>query len=226
MIDTYSFWIAGNPTNVNYLCDKSFKKYGHKLIIYSYIDLKGFNAEIRDAREILSEKEIYFYKYFPESMKFGGIAERLKAEMLYKLGGLHIDLDVVALQSLDFKEDYVLRPHPKGVVANIIKAPKESELARQYIDWVKTITSENTDWEKSFLGLINIIKNLDLDKFIINKEILGTDEEKYWRDYLYNNQILPNPTMRAIHFCGSSSYYRNYEKGSFFEKLLKDYELI
>ena len=226
MTDIFSFWIRGDLTHVNYLCDRSFKEKGHNLIIYSYTDLKNLNAEIRDAREILPENEIYIYKYFPPSMQLGGFAERLKAEMVNKIGGTHIDLDVVALHNLDFESDYIFRSHPQGIVYNFVKATANSEFSKFYVEWTKNISQENSDWELSFKGMMNFFKKYpEMLQFLKSEEELGSDKYEYWKDFIDTDKI-PSDKLKMIHFCGSSQFYQNYKKGSYYEFLLKQYNLV
>lgn len=244
----YSFWISGKLQPINLLTIRSFQKHGHEIILYAYDVSVTNECEVRDARLILPESEIYYYKNMAggnPNFKFGGIAERLKAEMLFRLGGWHVDLDVTCLKNFntaknflssegwEFKKDgsfitpeYILRPHNEGgIVANIIKAPAGSEFARRYVEHCKTIDENNTQWTKSFRGLNKIIADLQLEKYILPKEILGDDSSEYWEKFLKAGSK-PNPELHAIHNCGAMARYNNYEKESYFESLLKEYNLL
>lgn len=224
----HSFWISGKLQPINLLTIRSFQKHGHKFVIYAYepFGLTG-DCEVRDAREILPESEIFYYKNMlggNPNFKFGGIAERLKAEMLFQLGGWHVDLDVTCLKSFnDLTGDYVLRPHEKGVVGNIIKAPKHSELARRYVEHTKTIDENNLIWEKSFIGLNQIVSDLGLEKYILPKEILGDDSDAYYKPFLKANNK-PNDELCAVHWCAARDL--EYEENSFYQTLLKQYNLL
>lgn len=219
----HSFWISGPLSAINLLTIRSFQKHGHEFILYAY-DLSITNeCEVRDARLILPESEIYYYKRMlggNPNFKFGGIAERLKAEMLYAIGGWHVDLDVTCLKPFDFDADYVLRPHAKGIVGNIIKAPAQSELARQYILETKTIDENNRIWEKGFMGLNRIARELQLEKYILRKELLGNDSSEYWEWFLKAGEQ-PDDSLYAIHWCNAMQ--KGYEAGSFMEKLRGEY---
>ena len=256
----HSFWIAGALMDMNRLTIKSFLANGHEFKLYAYnfgaigfheIELVKEGLCIHDAREILPESEIFYYKNMAggnPAFKFGGIAERLKAEMLYQLGGWHVDLDVTCLRSFDtiifpFKDSkqipgtqisisnnieiddsYVLRPHNSGgIVANIIKAPAGSEFARRYVEHTKTITADNTIWEKSFTGLNQIVKDLQLEKYILPANVLGDDSDLYYKNFTKKG-FEPNPELHAIHHCAARQLA--YEPGSFYESLLIKYNLI
>lgn len=223
----YSLWISGELSPLNKLCVKSFQEHGHEVIIYSFDDTISPGCEVRDAARILPKEEIYFYKHLGENFKFGGIAERLKAEMLYNLGGWHVDLDVVCLDNFqDIDAEYVLRPHPTGVVGNIIKAPAFSQLAGKYVSWTRGITSDNRDWEKSFRGLTAAVNDLMLTSYIVLPAVFGTDDPLFWMPFLNTTIAVPDDACKAIHFCGAMRCYENYVKDSYYERLLKKYNLI
>lgn len=237
----HSFWISGSLSEMNLLTIKSFLANGHDFHLYAYAKDEhirqlydnGLYPEFRDgtfkifaADEIIPESQIYYYKNMAggnPAFKFGGFAERLKAEMLFKLGGFHVDLDVSCLKPFDFESDYVLRPHNSGgIVANIIKAPAGSEFARRYVEHTKTINAENRDWEKSFKGLNQIVKDLDLEKYILPANVLGDDSDLYYRNFTKKG-FEPNPELHAIHHCAARQL--EYEPGSFYESLLIKYNL-
>lgn len=223
----HSLWISGPLQPINLLTIRSFQKHGHEMVIYSYDLGITDECEVRDARLIMPESEIFYYKNMVggnPNFKFGGIAERLKAEMLYQLGGWHVDLDVTCLKSLELFGGlpYVLRPHKHGVVGNIIKAPKGCEMAKLYLEHTKTITADNRNWELSFMGLNEIVKKLSLEKYILAPEILGDDSPEYWELFLQRGYV-PHPNLHAIHWCNAMQ--RVPEHGSFLNELFKIYNL-
>lgn len=240
-----SFWISGPLQPVNLLTIRSFIDNGHPLIIFTYepdrfLGEQCSELKIIDANTILPASEIFYYKNIrggDPKFKFGGIAERFKSEMLYQLGGWVIDLDIACLKNFDelgrelilsqgkFPSGdlgaYVFRPHEKGVVANIVKAPAGSEFARLLLEHTKTITPDNRDYEKSFKALYPIVKQLGIEKYILPESVFGNDNEKYWKIYLQNNGQIPPPEMFAIHWCGAMG--AGYQLGSFYDKLLVKY---
>lgn len=245
-----SFWVSGKLQPINTLCIKSFIAYGHEFHLYCYdlSDMFGQLSEqltldeltrvhICSAEFILPQSEIYYYKNMmdgKEHFKFGGIAERLKAELLYAIGGWHVDLDVICLKSFeDLTEDYVLRPIEDTVVGNIIKAPKESKLALDYVNWTKGIDADNTIWSKSFEGLGLAVINNGLEHFIVYKSVFGIDElewfEPVYKRLEYEYQISHFKDSYALHMCQAWSvelgWDKNYEQGSYYDSLLKKYNI-
>lgn len=225
--EIYSLWISGNLWDVHKLCIKSVQNFGHSLIIYSFEKGITSECEVRDAREIMDEKEIYYYKNMMggnPNFKFGGIAEKLKAKMLHTLGGVHIDMDVVFLKEFDYNTEYVFRPHNLGVVGNVIKTPKQCELSSFYYNWASQIDENNTDWEKSFRGLNKFVNQLNLKKYIAPLNELGKDSGEYWWDFIYTDRT-PDENLKLIHFCGAMNEFSNAKKESYYVKLLKQYDM-
>lgn len=222
----HTLWVEGALSPLNHLSIRSFQDSGHTPIVYSFDDSINPGCEVRDASEFFSKDEIYFYSQLGERFKFGGIAERLKSEMLYKIGGWHVDMDVVCLRKFDFKDEYVLRPHRLGVVGNIIKAPARCQMSDYYRAWTRTINKDNKDFERSFCGLTAAATFLDLNKYVVAADVFGMDEDKYYMPLLQNGGMHINESRYAIHFCGAMGHYENYEPNSFYEGLLKKYNLI
>jgi hypothetical protein len=245
-----SFWISGKLQPINILCIKSFIAYGHEFHLYCYDLSDMFNQlseqltldeltqlHICSAEFVLPQSEIYYYKNMmdgKEHFKFGGIAERLKAELLYAIGGWHVDLDVVCLKSFEpLKEEYVFRPIKDTIVGNIIKAPAQSQVSLDYLNWTKGIDENNTEWSKSFQGLGYSVYRNGLGGYISLEWVFGVDE-LYWFEPLYKTleydyQIAHIKDSYAIHFCQAWSvelgYDKNYEQGSYYDSLLKKHNV-
>ena len=219
----HSFLMSGELKPMYKMCIRSFQKHGHPFILYTFLDDLDVECEKRDLREIITENKIFWYKNMPENLKHGGIGERITSLMLNKLGGWHVNLDVTCLQPFDFETPYVFRPHQCGIVANMIKAEKESEFTKKYVEYTSTITENETDYERSIKGLYPAAKSLGLDKYIVGNTILGRDEDEYWMPF-YTSDKKPPVEQKAIHWC--NGYGRVHSENSFYEKLLKEYECM
>lgn len=225
-----SLWISGPLKPINYLTIKSFQDHGHEFILWSYDLTLDVPCEVRDAREILPESEIFYYKNMNgggNQWKFGGIAERLKAELLYAIGGWHVDLDVTCLKSFDdLNAHYVFAPHPAGIIGNIIKCPAKSDFAKHYLEHTKTINADNREWTKSFAGLQTALKKYKLEKYIQPISTFGIDEDAYIVPLLQDSDMVPPPSRHAIHWCGAMQWFESFEENSFYESLLQKYNLL
>ena len=219
--DIHSFWIEGKLSDVNLLTIRSFKEYGHNFIIHTYDDKLTTECELRDASEVMKKEEGKYYKGLHKNMRLGLFGDTLRAKLLYKYGGIHVDMDVTCLKPFYFNSEYVFRPHDSGVVMNVVKCPKESSFAKYYINYTENKDVNENDWEGSFSGLINGVKELSLEKYIQKPEVLGMDNWVWWKDLLEEDK---KPLSEyCIHWCYSTRFQLNYKKGSFYDKLLKKY---
>ena len=222
-----SLWIAGDLGTTQQLTVRSFQEYGHHFVLWSYVDLK-VDCELRDAREVLPESSIFFYKNMPQNYRFGGIAERLKAELLYRFGGWHVDMDVTCLRHFNFNDKYVFKPlRHHDVTGNIIKAPSQCSFARDYRDWTATINEWNTDWERSLRALGWLSQKHELNKYIVPISVFGNDVcIDDIRSFVANDGGSPDSERYAIHWAETGRHTDYWRQRSFYASLLKRYNLI
>ena len=141
MKEVQSLWVGPQLSELEVLCIKSFQKVGHKFILYTYEKVKNVpkGTIIKDANTIIKKKNLFDFK-----KSFLPFSDIFRYTMLYKNGGYWVDLDMIALRKLDFKEPYVFsaeRTIQKGPYRNrtkkevahigILKAPKHSEFYKE-----------------------------------------------------------------------------------------------
>jgi hypothetical protein len=221
-----SFWIEGELTQHQLLTVHSFLRHGHHFVLYAYDVPAGLPpaVEVRDLNEFVPRSEVFYYRNMDHERRLGGFCERVKAELLYQLGGWHVDMDVTCLRPFDLTAEFVLRPHHRLVVANIIRCPPRCELARIYRDGARQVDAGNGDWERSFAGLAEGVRSLGLERFIVDDSIFGRDDGD-WPQFLKATGGCPDSSRYAIHWCGTYGRYRNAERGSFYDSLLTSYGL-
>ena len=132
-----SLWIGPPLSNLEILSIISFLKCGHSFHLYLYDKIENIpkGVIIKDANQILPFKELQFLQ--DDKLPFSDI---FRYKMLYEKGGYWVDLDMICLRKLDFKESYVFsseRTIQKGGLRNrkgtftsnigILKAPKKSK---------------------------------------------------------------------------------------------------
>jgi len=100
MIKTHMFWAYGDFTKLEILCAKSFLKQGFELTVWTYGDLTNApnQVAIKDARQILSEKEVFLNK----RGSYAGFSDLFRYAVLSELGGLYVDTDVLALKNAKY----------------------------------------------------------------------------------------------------------------------------
>ena len=101
-----SLWIGNKLSELEILSIKSFISQGHIFHLYIYDDIENIpninGLVIKDGATILDKKDIFTYQnsYLPFSDIF-------RYKMLYMNGGYWVDLDMICLKKLDFKEPYI-----------------------------------------------------------------------------------------------------------------------
>jgi hypothetical protein len=120
-------------------------RHGHQFELFAYDVPAGLPpaVQVRDLNEFVPRSQVFHYKHMGHERRLGGISERVKAELLYRLGGWHVDMDVACLRPFDMTAEFVLRPHQRLVVGNIIKCPTRSDLARIYLERASQVDADN-----------------------------------------------------------------------------------
>jgi len=217
-----AIWIRGELRPNNLMTIKSFQEFGHEFIIYSYIDLPNAGCEVRNARNYYPEQDLVFYKNLDFWFQLGG-CERMKAKLMYDLGGWWVDLDVTCLKPFDFEEEHIFR-HDAAV--NIIKVPKNSPFSKYYYDNTSHINENTTQYGFGGLGRF-FEENPEYKQFMKGEDIFGVDNEtedginlKY-----FTKGFEPLKEQYCIHWMDSIKLAGNtkYEEGSFYDLSLKKY---
>ncbi len=73
-------------------------------------------------------------------------SDLFRARLLYALGGIWIDMDVLCLRPFDFEQPYVFRSHRLGAVMNVIKCPPKSRLMGELLDEMSGRVGEDSGW--------------------------------------------------------------------------------
>ena len=121
MKEVQSLWVGPQLSILEVMCIKSFQRVGHTFILYTYEKVKNVpkGTIIKDANTIIKKKNLFDFK--SSLLPFSDI---FRYTMLYKNGGYWVDLDMIALKPLDFKEPYVFsseRTIQKGPYRNRTK---------------------------------------------------------------------------------------------------------
>ena len=138
-----SLWIGNKLSELELLSIKSFISKGHIFHLYIYDKIENIpqieGLIIKDGNTIIDKKDIFTYQnsYLPFSDIF-------RYKMLHLNGGYWVDLDMICLKKLDFKEPYIFsaertiqkgqyRNRTKTEVSNIgiLKAPCNSEFYKE-----------------------------------------------------------------------------------------------
>lgn len=176
LVPVQSLWIGDKLSELEILSILSFQKLGHKFILYTYGKVKNIppNTIIKNGNNILKKHTLFKFKnsYLPFSDLF-------RYKLLYLKGGYWVDLDMIALKPLRFKEKFIFsseRTIQKGPYRNrtlteipnigILKAPPKSEFYKELFE--ECIKTSNKIKEN--IQLMRIMRNL-LEKYQLNKYV-------------------------------------------------------
>ena len=143
MVIVQSLWVGDKLSQMEQYSIKSFLNTGHEYHLYTYNKIKGIpkGVKIKSGNKIMPKKDIF--KMQDTFLPFSDI---FRYKLLYEKGNYWVDLDMICLKKLDFKEPFIFsseRTIQKGAykmvvkfVPNIgvLKAPPKSEFYRELFE--------------------------------------------------------------------------------------------
>lgn len=100
-----SLWIGDELSKVEQLCIASFLTNGSPFHLYTYSDVKNIptGTIIKDANDIIPSSEIFRLN----NGSYAVFADWFRFEMLYKVGGFYVDMDMICMKPFDFEHEEV-----------------------------------------------------------------------------------------------------------------------
>jgi hypothetical protein len=170
----------GNELSVmEQLCIRSFLKNGHQFILYTYGEVKNVpqGTIIKNGNEILSQDKIFTYSEKADTKgiskgSYAGFSNTFRYKMLDENGGYWVDMDMICLKHLDFKDDYVFSSErgsdgSQKTNCGLVKVPKKSELMKYLFETADAKKTEELKWGEIGPRLMDAgIKKYGLEKYI------------------------------------------------------------
>ena len=126
-----SFWYGGKISPLEYLSIQSFLAHGHSYVLYTYAPVAGLppGCELADARTVLPEEEVFFYKGGAHAGSPAGFANLFRYKLLRDHGGWWVDTDMLCCRSDVRDSEYVFaQQNAKHWNNAVLRTPKGSEL--------------------------------------------------------------------------------------------------
>ena len=127
-----SFW-HGPLSWLEHLCITSFRRRGHPVAVYSYAPMADLpaGAEWRDARTVLPEEKLVFYKgkgtpgVFSDHFRYAALRAGL---------GIYADLDIYCLRPIQGPPDYLFAwERPGSVNGAVLHLPADAAVLKDLL---------------------------------------------------------------------------------------------
>lgn len=131
-----TFWYGPTLGRVEQLSLASFLAHGHPVQLFCYSEPSGVPAgvTVRDASTILSEDLVFRYsgrERYANRGSLAGFANWFRYELLYREGGIWVDVDMVCLQPFSFNTSSVFGYETPGVInIAVLGLPAGDRLAK------------------------------------------------------------------------------------------------
>ena len=173
-----SLWVGPKLSDIEIYSIKSFLNQGHKFILYTYEEIEGIpkGVIVKDGNKIIKKHDLFQFKN-----SFLPFSDLFRYRMLYKNGGYWVDLDMICLKPLNFKEPYVFssertiqkgpyRNRTKKEISNIgiLKAPRYSPFYKElYEECLKTVRNNKVKENIQLMKIMRkYLEKYDLEKYV------------------------------------------------------------
>ena len=148
-----SLWIGDTLSNVEKLCINSYIKNGHEFDLYTYNKIGNIpeNCNVKDAREILPEEQVFAYNVGLGKGSYSAFSNYFRYKLLEAKGGWWTDTDVVCLKYIDIKDDYVFASEATisgetHITSGVIKTPPQSEFSNFCYNFCLQQNKNTLEW--------------------------------------------------------------------------------
>jgi hypothetical protein len=216
MVTIQCFWHGRSFTLLEKLTLKSFINNGYNVNLWCYTEKVSLDCppevNICDANNVLDFNELFTYTGTGDCRRgsLGGFSDLFRYVVLYKFGGVYVDMDSTCLKPFNFAAEYVIKPHKMcGTVANVLKAPQGCRFLETCIENTRQqINSDNGSWVKPVQIFDSAVREHKLEEYIVPVHYFGHDNADDLAiikrgNYTKNQHILPE---YIVHWCHEASY--------------------
>jgi len=143
-------WIGECLSDMEVLSIRSFLRSGHVYHLYAYNDIPNLpiGASLKDANEIISERDVF--RHGPAN-SYATFSNLFRYKLLFERGGWWVDTDFVCLRRFDHEQEYVFASElHRGecvITSGILKLPVRSDFAeRCYRYSVEKLNGGDVAW--------------------------------------------------------------------------------
>jgi len=197
VVKVNGFWYGSELGELEKLCINSWIKNGYEFHLWLYDDVKVPKGVIKEnANEIInldpsSDVRVKYFTYDKGHSKGTPVAfsNLFRAQLLYKNGGLYVDLDVLCLKPYEFNGRFVFSEqvdsgHSYHVATCIIYSEKSGEfIFDDWTDWIRSLCSRSiTHGDLGPNLFTKIILENKLEAFVLPKEYFCPVDWQSYKD--------------------------------------------
>ena len=188
-----SMWVGNKISKIERLSMQSFQSNGMSYTLYVYNDVKNIpdGVNIDDANKILHESEVTTYKKGPGKGSYAGFADYFRWALMYKVGGVWVDTDVICLKNFSTKKnkvagEIIYPEHPNYLCAStqFLHFDPGHHLMKEFYELCKSKDCGDIEWGDIGPKLINDrIQNGDsaLKELILPKNNINPNPWWDWK---------------------------------------------
>ncbi|MDB4507286.1 glycosyltransferase [bacterium] len=168
--EVFSLWIGPRLSILEQTCINSFLEKGIVFILYIYNNLENVpqGTVIRDANTVILEEE---YSKYDNPSYFSNL---FRYTLLYELGGIWVDMDLVCIQPIDLSSEYIfsseLKNDEQHTNAGIIGCPPKTTLMYDCKQEVQNIVHSKQSIKHGQLGpkvLKKYVSKHELEHYVL-----------------------------------------------------------
>lgn len=228
----HGMWFGTRLSRLERLTLHSFVHFGHEFHLWAYDDLSHYEfprgVVLRNANEIIPRKAVFAKSGVDAETgvgrnSFGApFSDLFRYKLLYKHGGIWVDMDVTCLRPFDLAGEYVFRPHRIGVVGSILKCPAGSRFIRKLYDETARTVNAESDYLLANRILTRFVHEQGLQSFIVE----NLSNPDHWMEYI--RPLIEGPVeipraWYAIHWINEMWRTLEIENGIYRGKKLLNY---
>lgn len=184
------FWYGSELGDLEKLCIDSWIKNGYEFHLWLYDDIevpKGVIVE--NANDIVSLDQYFTYTKGYTKNTPVAFSNLFRAHLLYRLGGLYIDLDVLCIQPQNFTERFVFTEQCHKLfdyhvgTCLIYAQDKEEQIFEDWIDWIDSLKS--TSVSHGGLGpdlFTKLVIEHNFQEYVLSKEYFCPVDWQSYKD--------------------------------------------
>jgi hypothetical protein len=230
-----SLWIGNLLTDLEKLCINSFLHHGYKFNLYSYENILNIptGTNLIDANKIIDKSNVFSYKTEIGKGSFSAFSNLFRYKVLYELGGVWTDMDVVCLSRFDDIKEIAIASEKKfdgsqKPTSCFLKFPAKSDFLEFCINECVGKNLEILKWGEIGPDLVEkSVKRFSLDNFVLDHSFACPIQ--HWNSQLFFEDfdfVFPKKTC-LLHLWNEIWRRRGYQKNFKYKKnclyeILKD----